>query len=350
MKLKRRDTEVFSLSFLDVICCGFGAIILLLVLSEFGQPIVIERSRQDLESQIKKLQEELFVLRGESAVLERELQGRIDVLAKERRNLAKVAGDVSSLRGQFDASRQNAAVSNILENELLSAYQELEAEKKKLMQVSRTRRQIQTQAVGGIPVDSDYVIFLIDTSGSMQGGHWETAIEVMREILDIYPRLKGVQIVDDNGRELFAGTRGRWLTDSPALRTDIVQRMRSWRSFSDSSPADGIELAIKNYWSAERRISIYVLGDEFTGESIQGALNAVDRINRPDATGRRRVRIHAIGFPEAPGMTPFTNIRFSALMRAMCERNDGTFVGLTNTKSCAFSMNIGGVMTCVGGN
>jgi hypothetical protein len=349
MKLKRRDTEVFSLSFLDVICCGFGAIILLLVLSEFGQPIVIERSRQDLESQIKKLQEELFVLRGESAVLERELQGRIDVLAKERRNLAKVAGDVSSLRGQFDASRQNAAVSNILENELLSAYQELEAEKKKLMQVSRTRRQIQTQAVGGIPVDSDYVIFLIDTSGSMQGGHWETAIEVMREILDIYPRLKGVQIVDDNGRELFAGTRGRWLTDSPALRTDIVQRMRSWRSFSDSSPADGIELAIKNYWSAERRISIYVLGDEFTGESIQGALDAVDRINRPDATGRRRVRIHAIGFPEAPGMTPFTNIRFSALMRAMCERNDGTFVGLTNTKSCAFSMNIGGVMTCVGG-
>ena len=30
---KRRSIEVFSLSFLDVICCGFGAIILLLVLS-----------------------------------------------------------------------------------------------------------------------------------------------------------------------------------------------------------------------------------------------------------------------------------------------------------------------------
>jgi len=126
--------------------------------------------------------------------------------------------------------------------------------------------------------------------------------------------------------------------------------MRNWRSFSDSSPADGIELAIKNYWSADKRISIYVLGDEFTGESIQGALDAVDRINRPDSSGRRRVRIHAVGFPEAPGMTPFTNIRFSALMRVMCERNDGTFVGLTNTKSCAFSMNVGGITTCVGGN
>jgi len=350
MRRKQRDIEIYSLSFLDVICCGFGAIILLLVLSEFGQPLVIERSRQDLESQLKKLQQELFVIRGESETLQRELQGRVDRLSRERRNLAKVAGDVSSIRGQFDASRQDAAVSNILENELLSAYQELEAENKRLMQVSRTRQRIQTQAVGGIPVDSDYVIFLIDTSGSMQGGHWETAIEVMREILDIYPRLKGVQIVDDNGRELFGGSRGRWLNDSPGLRTDIVQRMRSWRSFSDSSPADGIELAIKNYWSADKRISVYVLGDEFTGESIQGALDAVDRVNRPDASGRRRVRIHAVGFPEAPGMTPFTNIRFSALMRAMCERNDGTFVGLTNTKSCAFSMNIGGVTTCVGGN
>ncbi len=350
MKLKRRETEVFSLSFLDVICCGFGAIILLLVLSEYGQPVVIERSRQDLESQIKKLQAELFVIRGDSERLERELQGRVDVLARERRNLAKVAGDVSSIRGEFAASRQNAAVSNIVENELLSAYQELEAENKRLAQVSRSRKRLATQAVGGIPVDSDYVIFLIDTSGSMQGGHWETAIEVMREILDIYPRLKGVQIVDDNGRELFGGSRGRWLTDSPSLRTDIVQRMRSWRSFSDSNPADGIEAAIKTYWSADKRISIYVLGDEFTGESIQAALDAVDRINRPDEGGRRRVRIHAVGFPEAPGMTPFTNIRFSALMRAMCERNDGTFVGLTNTKSCAFSMNLGGITTCVGGN
>jgi len=121
--MARRNVEVFSLSFLDVICCGFGAIILLLVLSEFGQPIVIERSRQDLESQIKKLQAELFDIRGESETLERELKGRVDLLSRERQNLARVAGDVSSLRGQFDASRQNAAVSNIVENELLSAYQ-----------------------------------------------------------------------------------------------------------------------------------------------------------------------------------------------------------------------------------
>ena len=65
MKRKQRDTEIFSLSFLDVICCGFGAIILLLVLSEFGQPLVIEKSRNELELQLKKLKAELFVNRGD---------------------------------------------------------------------------------------------------------------------------------------------------------------------------------------------------------------------------------------------------------------------------------------------
>ena len=60
MKIKRRETEVFSLSFLDVICCGFGAIILLLVLTEFGRPVQIEVSRENMNQQLKKLQQELF--------------------------------------------------------------------------------------------------------------------------------------------------------------------------------------------------------------------------------------------------------------------------------------------------
>jgi len=32
------------------------------------------------------------------------------------------------------------------------------------------------------------------------------------------------------------------------------------------------------------------------------------------------------------------------------ERNDGTFVGITNEKTCAVSMNIGGINTCMGGS
>ena len=44
MSRRRRHFEVFSLSFLDVISCGFGAIILLLVISKISEPRVIEQT------------------------------------------------------------------------------------------------------------------------------------------------------------------------------------------------------------------------------------------------------------------------------------------------------------------
>ena len=65
---RRRNVEAFSLSFLDCICCGFGAIILLLVLSKIYEPVVIEEAEENLEQLIALLQEELFNLRGESVL------------------------------------------------------------------------------------------------------------------------------------------------------------------------------------------------------------------------------------------------------------------------------------------
>jgi len=39
----RRQIDIFNLSFLDVVSCGFGAIILLLVIVKIAEPHVIER-------------------------------------------------------------------------------------------------------------------------------------------------------------------------------------------------------------------------------------------------------------------------------------------------------------------
>ena len=82
-------------------------------------------------------------------------------------------------------------------------------------------------------------------------------------------------------------------------------------------------------------ISLYVLGDEFTGTSIDSVVRTVDLINREDRTGERRVRIHALGFPVRPDAPQFTSVRFSALMRVLCARNGGTFVGLNEPSSYA---------------
>ena len=88
MKLPRRTVEIFSLSFLDCICCGFGAIILLLVLTEVGQPIQIEEGRERLNGQLQLLTEQLHNIRGETDQLNRELKGKIEQLQKERGRLS----------------------------------------------------------------------------------------------------------------------------------------------------------------------------------------------------------------------------------------------------------------------
>ncbi len=323
---RTRDFEIFSLSFLDCICCGFGAIILLLVISDFRQPVTLEASRRNLEGQVRELTRQLDLIRGETDVLDRELRGRIAELARDRQALARLAGDLTSVRGEFAASRREASVTNRLETQLDASREALNSQVEGLL--AARRRLPDMEAVGGIPIDSNYVIFLIDTSSSMTDDHWAAATGVLRDILDLYPHLDGVQVLSDRGTPMFGGTYGKWLADSPALRREILSRMRTWSAYSESNPVTGIRAAIRSYWAPGRHISLYVLGDEFTGDSMQQALDDVSAVNGRDASGRRLVRIHAVGFLELSGFPPYTSIRFSALMRLMCEQNDGTFVGL----------------------
>ena len=101
----RRDTETFSMSFLDCICCGFGAIILLLVLNEFGEPIQLEQSKVDLEGQIvKDGGARCSTSAASRSCSSGELRARIEELTEEQRRLARLRGDLSTIEGKHKAS------------------------------------------------------------------------------------------------------------------------------------------------------------------------------------------------------------------------------------------------------
>lgn len=332
MRKRRRDIEVFSLSFLDCICCGFGAIILLFVLSKFAEPVIIEEVREDLQGVIIQLQEELFEIRGETRVINRELEGKIEQLSEKKKKIARLQGDLSKIEGEFATSKQNASIQNIIEGQLARALQTLTEEMRRLLRLQP--RKID-RSVGGIPVDSEYIIFIIDTSGSMQRYAWGMVQKKLRETLDVYPKVKGIQIMNDMGEYMFTQYSGRWIPDSPARRRAIVSRMSNWRPFSNSSPVEGITAAIRTFYDANKKISLYVFGDEFSGTDIEAVVEEVNRINRAGPEGERRVRIHAVGFPtmlENPQMIIVTGIRFATLMRTLCQKNGGTFVGLNSTR------------------
>lgn len=325
MAKKRRNVEAFSLSFLDCICCGFGAILLLLVLSKIYEPVILEKTDADLQQLIAKLQEELFDIRGETLVVNRAL-GKVQTETSETRmRLTTLQKELNSVQGQFDLINTDDPLLNVDEGELRAARQRLTDEMLNLAPFRRTPN----DAVGGIPVDSEYIIFVIDTSGSMQA-KWGWAEEKLSQVLDVYPSVKGLQIMNDNGRYMFEHYGGTWINDTPEIRQAIKNQMRQWAPFSDSDPSDGIAYAIQTFWAPDKKISIYVLGDEFQGNSMEAVLKQIDSINIEDENGDRRVRIHAIGFPyNFTGTPPTSSQRFAGLMRVLCERNGGTFVALT---------------------
>ncbi len=221
MKKSRRGVEVFSLSFLDVICCGFGAIILLLVLVKIGEPRALEAAQAERIGLVAKLQEELYDIRGETNVLNRKLVTKREQISEERVQVARLRGDLSKIQGQFAASAQLSEISDIVEGRLLAAQQELSEEQKRL-RGKRSRPRPKDAPIGGIPVDSEYIIFIIDTSGSMKRFAWPLVMKKLEETLRIYPKVKGIQVMNDissgsgrRSRIRTAATRPRRCSPKP---------------------------------------------------------------------------------------------------------------------------------------
>jgi hypothetical protein len=236
----------------------------------------------------------LFLTWCPAALVNRDLVSKQQQLSEAREKLARLQGDISAVRGQYRSARNEQDAQAIITGQLSSAKQSLTEEMRRLLGAGYQRSSSRS-AIGGIPVDSEYIIFIIDTSGSI----------------------------------------GKWIPDTPARRKAFIKRLAGWEPFSNSSPVEGIEAAIRRFHAKDKRISLYVFGDDFARGSIQTVINTVDQLNRADRSGRTRVRIHAVGFPvlfDFTGGLPGNAVRYAALMRKLAENNNGSFVGLNSLK------------------
>jgi hypothetical protein len=327
---KRRPAPEISLSFLDVICCGFGAVILLLMITKTVEPQVLEESTVIAEGKVSVLTEQLFEIRGETKILNRELVAKREQISEFEMQIAILQGSLASSKSRFDALQVTRNSNSIVAEQLAIARQELSEEEERLLGRDAERK---NQLIGGIPVDSEYIIFIIDTSGSMFSYAWQRMLSEMEATLNIYPNVKGIQVMNDMGNYLFSRYAGQWIPDTPARRQLILRNLANWNAFSNSSPVEGITQAVRSFYDRDKKISIYVFGDEFTGRSIEDVVLTVDRLNAEADTQERRVRIHAVGFPVQfirPPELQDTGIRFATLMRELTHRNGGTFVGLND--------------------
>ena len=85
-----------SISFLDIISCGFGAVVLLLVVAELGDPVKRIEVEQAFMTSVKTLQESLFKTRKENEQLTKELQSSQSELKVVKLQTQKVQDQIGS--------------------------------------------------------------------------------------------------------------------------------------------------------------------------------------------------------------------------------------------------------------
>ena len=184
MKLKKREnSDIFGLSFMDCICCGFGAVILMFILTTGENAKQSEEIKNKLEATVQKTEDKLRKetqkfqsLISEVAELEKTLQS-LNQQAKKSEQ-AKEEASENLATAIENKSEQSKTLQSLLEQE-----QKL---KKQLIQIEAEVNQLSNQPKGstgkavipfgederrqyltGLKVDGDRIALLVDISYSM---------------------------------------------------------------------------------------------------------------------------------------------------------------------------------------
>ncbi len=327
---RKRSNQVFSLSFLDVICCGFGAIILLFVITMGKKTKEVTNLRIALERIIQQrmlqLNEYEIMIDETATLVQLESVKDIERTVVEQ-DLDAVIAKLKEQINDKDFSKDKL-ITDIeqIEDELAAMQTDPEIEQKKM-----------EPTPVGIPVESNHIAFVIDTSGSMRDSStnliWGYVIQKFEETLDSYPEVKGIQLLDADGHFIMGRSmRSKWMEDNRETRDYMVRSARLYPYHSDSNPVPGIAQAIRRLAepdNEEMKMGIYVFGDEFTGKS-DPVLKTLDKLNT-GKDGERLSRISAIGFPNlirnALSLSQ-SGLKFANLMRELAYEHDGAFVAL----------------------
>jgi len=335
--IRRRQTEIFSLSFLDCICCGFGAIILIFVIS------IGSRQREQLDVLLalqRALAEQAAALtRIEAAQLEarREEQRIAPRLEEARRRQESLQAMIDQLERSLQQEKKGQQALLVDLDELrqeIAARQRKPDHELKLKEVP--------PAPVGLPVGSNFLAFVVDTSGSMRdpnfGGLWPVVIRTIETVLDAYPNVQGIQLIDGDGRFILgrrgSGTAG-WLPDTPQTREAIKRTLRRYDQDTVSNPVPGIYNAMRFLFDKENpgmRMGIFVFGDEFNSpQSADEVIRRLDELIPASEQGARAVTINAVGFPTTiryQFSMGNTGLRFANLMRTVTYLHGGAFIAL----------------------
>ncbi len=174
MKRRKRESEIFSLSFLDCICCGFGAVLLLFVLTVGKKADAIDRVTAktqeiigEMDNAIALKDKELKEKQRSLTILQKKNRTATIVVDKKKKMQTDLEEELALLLAQLASIEED--VGKLLDEKENMPMQE---EKPPIPIPNAIRRQYLT----GFDIQGDNVLFLIEASGGMTDDDYEKAV------------------------------------------------------------------------------------------------------------------------------------------------------------------------------
>ncbi|HWL63075.1 MAG TPA: hypothetical protein VNQ32_09775 [Steroidobacteraceae bacterium] len=279
----RRRFEVFSLSFLDCICCGFGAVVLFYTIVAGQAGVKRVEDIDKLQAEVNRLEEEVLVGTRNLVLLRNTLektQAETAQAAERARTLSEEVGSLqmAALQAGAISMAQRAHI-----NELKTDLKQLEEGTRRLQggptvqqapqgeRVRAFRGTGNRQYLTGIQIKGRRILVLMDRSASMMHEELDAIIKLRnqdpglrraapkwRHALDIadwlstqLPAGSRFQMYGFNtqAHPLVEGTEGKWLdSGDPRLLEQAITSLRAltpeggsslinaWRAINELSP------------------------------------------------------------------------------------------------------------------
>jgi len=159
---RRRSQPGFNLAFLDIMSCGFGAVILLFLMLKHAEVTSPSVEATRLQQDILVRNEQLATVQAQHASLQAMMQSQSGESAELLKKLAQLKASVAALQSSNAASGQK--------NDALK--QSLKAEQQKLLAKEAAHRaELKGQGVQkfvtGMGVEGQRIVLMIDRSASM---------------------------------------------------------------------------------------------------------------------------------------------------------------------------------------
>jgi hypothetical protein len=267
--MARRKTEVFSLSFLDVIACGFGAIVLFYTILSAQAGVQRKERNDDLQAEVDRLEEEVLEGYKDLVVLRNSLESTDRAVPTE--GLAnRIIEETERLKQQLAEAEKDTLSKREAIERLKQDLKSLEEGKRRLSAGTPSPGQPGARIKGfvgsgdrqyltGLKVSGQRILVLVDVSASMMdesvvnvirlrnmpdvrrmsADKWRRTVGTIDWITSQLPAKSQFQIYAFNtqARPLVDGSAGKWLNaDDPNALNDTMSALRK------TIPKDGTSL------------------------------------------------------------------------------------------------------------